>query len=572
MRRMQSAVTVGLPYFSNTNQMERSRYDAWDASSSHRPPSSLPTQTLSSSSASSSSASSSNSYNQDNYCPLSLSTTLEAPAFRYGTVHKLWGMVNLDAVSSQHSSNPFLSQNSSQSRLEIDFVVVIDHSSSMRTNYKLAFVQATIEYLISQLDSHHRFCLIEFNHEVNVVTDGLVVMSTENKRAVVEKLRNVKAEGSTNISDALFRAIDILKNRWPSEHSRISTVMLFTDGLANVGLCGRKFTAALQAMTLPPGLTLNTFGYGIDHDSTMLQEISFSSKGGVYYFIETIDSIAATFGECLAGILSTVAHNISVSVVAEDGCRIVNIHTKFPVDEFKSVKHYGAMLGSMYKQESRCVLFKLSLRKMEKEISQQSLVKITVRFTNSATGKEHCLTTTCSISRPASAPFSPIPASLDRHINRWNAASAIEHAIQLCSTRDFDGARRHLTEAIAAVKKSSSASDPAYSQYCEDLTTDLSQTLLGMEDAEVFTYGIHVAHAFSTMYFMERSTGTCNLLGVGVDRDNHNEKISKQLGGLRLAAQLGENEYVSISNFGKHSSLYEAALSEASETSEVQSP
>ena len=49
------------------------------------------------------------------------------------------------------------------------------------------------------------------------------------------------------------------------------------------------------------GLTINTFGYGVDHDSKMLQNISFSSRGGVYYYVESVKSIAATFGECLAG-------------------------------------------------------------------------------------------------------------------------------------------------------------------------------------------------------------------------------------------------------------------------------
>jgi hypothetical protein len=109
------------------------------------------------------------------------------------------------------------------------------------------------------------------------------------------------------------------------------------------------------------------------------EDISFASKGGVYYYIESSKSIPATFGECLAGILSTVSHNIEVRLIAQDGCRIVNFYTKFPIKELKSVKEYGISIGSMYSQECRTVLFKLSLRKMEKEMVKQPLVQVVIR-------------------------------------------------------------------------------------------------------------------------------------------------------------------------------------------------
>jgi hypothetical protein len=49
--------------------------------------------------------------------------------------------------------------------------------------------------------------------------------------------------------------------------------MLFTDGLSNAGLRGKGFMDAMKDMIIPAGLTINTFGYGLDHDSKMLQNI-----------------------------------------------------------------------------------------------------------------------------------------------------------------------------------------------------------------------------------------------------------------------------------------------------------
>eukprot|EP01116_Phalansterium_solitarium_P023673 TRINITY_DN8414_c0_g1_i5.p1 TRINITY_DN8414_c0_g1~~TRINITY_DN8414_c0_g1_i5.p1 ORF type:complete len:466 (+),score=36.39 TRINITY_DN8414_c0_g1_i5:240-1637(+) len=333
---------------------------------------------------------------------LGLSGVLERAQLACGSVHKLWGNISLDAVNRKVYSDVL-------STMDIDFVVVIDHSSSMRLSNKLAYVKATIEYFISQLNEAHRFCLVKFNQDVNLVTDGLIQMSPDNKESVLHLLHNdIRPEGSTNISDALFTALGVLKRRHEAEHSRLSCIMLFTDGLANAGLRGKQFMDSIQGMALPQGLIIHTFGYGVDHDSKMLQDISFCSKGGVYHFIETNDSIPATFGECLAGLLSTVSHNIEVKLSGRDGCRLVNFYTKYPISEITPVKEYSISLGSLYSQESRSILFKLSLRKFAEPLVQD-LVDVSVSYTNTLTGRDVKLALALSMNRPATVVSAPMP-------------------------------------------------------------------------------------------------------------------------------------------------------------------
>jgi len=43
--------------------------------------------------------------------------------------------------------------------------------------------------------------------------------------------------------------------------------------------------------------------------------------------------------------------------------------------------------------------------------------------------------------------------------------------------------------------------------YCEDLIEDLIECKLGMTDLNSFQTGVHAAHAFASMYYMERSSG-----------------------------------------------------------------
>jgi len=107
-----------------------------------------------------------------------------------------------------------------------------------------------------------------------------------------------------------------------------------------------------------------------------------------------------------------------------------------------------------------------------------------------------------------------IPAELDKHINRYTAAVAMEEAALKANSKDFSGAQKQLHDVIKLVEQSVSARNPKSSLYCEDLIADLKEVADGMEDSSVYASGIHYVHAYTTMYYMERSTGTANLHGV----------------------------------------------------------
>jgi len=387
----------------------------------------------------------------------------------------------------------------------VDFVVIIDISASMKLDSKLAFVQATIEYLLEILDDHHRFSLIVFNHSISLLSE-LIHTTAANKVKILELVRGLQASGSTNISEALFQGINILAKRQSKEQSRISTIMLFTDGLSNRGLSTRATLETLGQMQLPEGCVINTFGFGSDHDSKMLHAIALRSKG-VYYYVESQDDIAATFGECVAGILSTEAYNIVVKMRGLDGGRIVTLATPYPVKELKVAKDYDIQLGLIYSGESKSLLFKLSLRKMKDPMLAHNLASITVEYINSRTGMLEIQEKLIQIARPATSYPNPIPLELDQHINRYAAAVAITESIELSKRQNFTEAQQKLSSLISRIQKSASAQKT----YCEDLIKDLRACMNGMSDPKSFSTGIHSAHAYSAMYYMERSTGSKNL-------------------------------------------------------------
>lgn len=138
-------------------------------------------------------------------------------------------------------------------------------------------MQATIEYLLEKLDENQTFSLIAFNHDVVTLAE-LLPCSEQNKASVLELVHGLEASGSTNISEALFVGTRILAKRGEEGQRRVSSLMLFTDGLSNRGLSTHATLQSLDKIQLPTGCVFNTFGFGSDHDSKLLHAIAHKAQ------------------------------------------------------------------------------------------------------------------------------------------------------------------------------------------------------------------------------------------------------------------------------------------------------
>jgi len=419
---------------------------------------------------------------------IEVSYVLESDCLRFDTTHKMWGMVNLK-VNNKNVKNPY-----------IDFVVVVDISASMLLDKKLAFVQSSIHYLLEELHETHRLALIFFNHEVSIASD-LVYCTQDNKNKFISILENLQASGSTNISDALYAGNNILLNRDNSTNNRISSLILITDGLSNTGLSSEEMLTSLDQLSLPFGCVFNTFGFGEDHDSKLLHSIALKAQG-VYYYISCSEHIHKIFGGCVKSLLSSRAKFVKVTLQGQDGCRIIKIATPFQAIQKEKAKDYDINVGLMYREEFKTILFKLSLRKLNKQL-KQPLLKVNVQYYDIETSNIENISKELSIERRDYSKEPIIPLSLDQNLNRYSAVKAILLAIDHSNRLQFTEAHNIISECIDKIKGSSSSNI----NYCHHLVEDLMECKLAMLDSHAFQIGVHIAHSYASMYYMERSSG-----------------------------------------------------------------
>jgi hypothetical protein len=430
---------------------------------------------------------------------LKLDCDVEKTGLKYNTTHKMWNLIQIQAVD---DGDIYLEN--------IDIVIIVDISASMIMDEKLMFVQASLQYLLERLNDGHRLAVVVFNHEVTVLSD-LVNCSEGNKEVILKNVRMLQASGSTNITDAIDVGTKILLQRENLE--RISSVLLITDGLSNAGA-----NFGLDKIVIPKNCIFNTFGFGADHDSNFLHKIAFQTQG-VYYYVPSKNEINSTFGECIHSILTTRITDVRIKITANDGSRIVTLATPFKIEEKKLTKEYNVNLGLLQSGEKKNILMRLSLRKMDKIIKKHKIFNVKISYYDIKKGKYQLQSKDIVIDR-AENNYGNMPTLLDQNLNRYAAAKTIIEAIDLSNNLQFSEAQKKITECIKSIKQSPSGESP----YTQFIIKDLKDCKEGMNDILSFQNGIHTAHAFASMHFLERSSGILNTLRKNLIMDLDNIK------------------------------------------------
>ena len=222
------------------------------------------------------------------------------------------------------------------SRAPVDIMVVMDRSGSMRHG-KLRDCKQTLETVCSHLTARDRLGLVSFSGTATLEVPTRH-MTPGNKETLKRKANAIRAGGLTNLSGGLsLAAMEMARTPKPNQ---IRSIFLLTDGFATAGIhktldlvtmvrnlnpeelpaidemeIGESQAASTQASSTPaessrdsipdgivvkhgkPPISLFCFGYGSNHDSQMLQEISDATPGGAYYFVEKDSDVAPAFGK-----------------------------------------------------------------------------------------------------------------------------------------------------------------------------------------------------------------------------------------------------------------------------------
>ena len=227
-------------------------------------------------------------------------------------------------------------------------ILLLDTSGSMDENNKLKNVKKSLQYLIKFLLPSDFLSLITFSHSSKIVFENVSVNSYTSQ-ALDVTISSLEAMGGTNLSSGLLNARKILEH---TQTSNIKTsIIILTDGHTNEGIIHNQELINLihYIKVLKNDITINSIGYGEDHNANLLKDIAIHGNGG-YSIVNDLESVATVFGEVVGGMMSCVAQNTTVSIPLSWNC--FNIYSKSTQNNMTIID-----IGDIYAETETILLF-----------------------------------------------------------------------------------------------------------------------------------------------------------------------------------------------------------------------
>jgi len=204
-----------------------------------------------------------------------------------------------------------------------DVTLVLDVSGSMRGE-KIEQARAAGVQLLRTLGERDRFRLVTFSSGVDAFRDEFVPATRANVTAAVEYLRRLRAEGGTNIEDALLEAI-----RGRTADARLPIVLFVTDGMPTVG--ETRADELAEIVTARRGnWRIFTFGVGTDVNVALLEQLALDGRGTAH-FLRSTESIEHAVSVLATRLTEPALTDVRVEM---SGVRLRDVYPRLPADIF----------------------------------------------------------------------------------------------------------------------------------------------------------------------------------------------------------------------------------------------
>jgi Ca-activated chloride channel family protein len=198
---------------------------------------------------------------------------------------------------------------SERERKDASLTFVIDISGSMEMDNRLGLVKRSLELLVEGLRPTDQVGIVVYGSDARVVLDPT---PASQKGRILSAIYELRTEGATNAEAGLRLGYQMAMRAYEPE--AVNRVILCSDGVANVGQT--EADAILEEVRgyVEEGVTLATFGFGMDNYNDTLMEQLADDGNGFYAYIDDIDEAQRLFVDDLTSTLQTIAMDAKVQV------------------------------------------------------------------------------------------------------------------------------------------------------------------------------------------------------------------------------------------------------------------
>ncbi len=159
-------------------------------------------------------------------------------------------------------------------------VFVLDRSGSMRSDKKIDQAKEALEFCLRSLNRKDNFAIVTFSDEIDCLTDSLTRAKDDEIDEACSKIKEIKAQGGTNIDGAMKEAFGLIEDR---EDERQTYILFLTDGRPTAGETKPETILEHIGKWNEEKCRIFVFGVGFNVNTHLLDGMSQKNKGLAKY-------------------------------------------------------------------------------------------------------------------------------------------------------------------------------------------------------------------------------------------------------------------------------------------------
>jgi len=384
-----------------------------------------------------------------------------------------------------------------EARAPIHIACVLDKSGSMAGS-KLSYARKATSKLIKHLNTSDALHVVTYDSKVHPLFEN-GDLSCDGKKGLEAQVKSVRAGSCTNLMAGLEAGVAALRRSrvaHVSQQGRFKDsermkkapptcrVMLFSDGLVNVGVTNRGTILGKVRGFATEGIQISTFGIGSDFDESLMTAIA-EVGNGFYSHLKTATDIPKQVGKALSSILSLAGVESVLQLQGLGGACVTKIHSDSDNDSADVPDLGQIQLGDLHYDNERSVLAEIELPAATSADAMITFLRCQLAY------KAEGLYQT--IEKNASIKFVSDRAEVPEIDGRVAAASAImeaaraaEEVIDLVRLGEYSAAESRQQRTIHMLDSAiaGASSDPAMQRMMVNIRTNAMSNMARVQEHE----------------------------------------------------------------------------------------
>lgn len=322
--------------------------------------------------------------------------------------------------------------NDSARRVPLNLSIVIDRSGSMQ-GIKLGYAKKAAKEIVNRLQPNDFVSIVMYDQAVDSVQPPVPAV---NKVLIYARIDGITPRGSTNLWGGTEKGYEYVQKNF--KEGLVNRVLLISDGLANVGLTDSNLIKLkVQHYKDDKGITISTFGVGLEYNERLMMEMAERGAGN-YYYIDAPDKMTSIFNKELNGLLHVAAQDAVMKISLPKGIKIIKA---YPLAFAEQGDTLTLKFRDLFSGDTKGMLFQFSI---DRGIKVPLNFTCTLGYTDITDGRKKSLVNEMKLL--------PVKTRDDylTHFNKdvmgqavlYTANENLERAMALVDKGDYDGAAR----------------------------------------------------------------------------------------------------------------------------------